>query len=242
MARKEKKEQKGDSQAWLVTFSDMMTLLLTFFVLLLSMSSLDKEIITIAFQSLRGKVTFLKSTEAGKIPTRITIAREALENPWEILEKPNRIKDLLFPDEIFPKDINKGELLKNIEILSRPEGVALVLDDKILFKTGSVTLTPIAKKILEQVLYLIQLVAAPVNISGHTDDTGSKEKNYQISYLRAISVLNFFLSKGMDPRFFSISAYGPDRPIVPNTTMQNKARNRRVEILLKNKPHSKTYL
>ncbi len=242
MARKEKKEPKGDSQAWLVTFSDMMTLLLTFFVLLLSMSTLDKEVVTLAFQSLNAKVGFLTSYNTGKIPTRIQIAREVLENPWELLERPDRIKDLLFPDEILPKDINRGDFLKDIKILNKPEGVCLVLSDKILFKTGSTFLTPLAKKVLKQVLYLIQLVAAPVNISGYTDDTGSREKNYQISYLRALSVLDFFLSRGMDPRFVSISAYGPDRPMVPNTSPENRARNRRVEILLKNRPHSKTYL
>ncbi len=243
MAKREKKEEKkGDSQAWLVTFSDMMTLLLTFFVLLLSMSSLDKEIITIAFQGLRGKVAFLMSSEAGRIPTRITLAREMLENPWDILKKPDRIKDLLFPDDILPKYINKSTLLKNIEILNRPEGVVLVLSDKILFKTGSHTLTPLAKRMLEQISYLIGLMNAPVNISGHTDDIGKREKNYEISYLRALSVLQFFLEKRMRPSFFSISAYGQDRPMVPNTSKENRAKNRRVEILIKNRPHSKTYL
>ncbi len=243
MAKREKKEsKKGDSQAWLVTFSDMMTLLLTFFVLLLSMSTLDKEVIKIAFQGFGGKVAFLMSTDAGRIPTRISVAREMLENPWDILEKPDRIKDLLFPDEIMPNYINKSTLLKNIEILNRPEGVVIVLSDKIVFQSGSTKLTPYAKQILEQVSYLIQLMNAPVNISGHTDDTGSRKRNFEISYLRAISVLQFFLNKKMNPSFFSISAYGPDRPLVPNTSNTNRAKNRRVEILIKNRPHSKTYL
>ncbi|WP_461834652.1 OmpA family protein [Desulfothermus sp.] len=243
MAKREKKEsKKGDSQAWLVTFSDMMTLLLTFFVLLLSMSTLDKEVIKIAFQGFGGKVAFLISTDAGRIPTRISVAREMLENPWDILEKPDRIKDLLFPDEIMPKFINKSTLLKNIEILNRPEGVVIMLSDKIVFQSGSTQLTPLAKQILEQVSYLIQLMNAPVNISGHTDDTGSRKRNFEISYLRAISVLHFFLNKKMNPSFFSISAYGPDRPLVPNTSNKNRAKNRRVEILIKNRPHSRTYL
>lgn len=163
-----------------------------FFVLLLSMSTMDKEVIKIAFQGFGGKVAFLMSTESGRIPTRISLAKEMLKNPWDILEKPNRIKDLLFPDEVISKFINKSTLFKNIEVLNRSDGVVLVLSDKIVFKSGSIKLTPLARKILEQVSYLIQLMNAPVNISGHTDDIGSRDKNYQISYLRALSVLQFF--------------------------------------------------
>lgn len=242
MAKKEKKEQKGDSQAWLVTFSDMMTLLLTFFVLLLSMSTLDKETIKIAFKSLAGNVAFLQSTTSGRIPTRISLVRDALENPWEILEKPNRIKDLLFPNEILPPEINRSTLMKNIEILNKPEGVVLVLSDKITFQSGSFSLANSAKKILDQIYYLILLIDAPVNISGHTDDIGDKEVNYEFSYLRALSVLKYFLGKGVRPEIFSIAGYGPDRPLVPNTSPENRAKNRRVEILIKNRPHSKTFL
>ncbi len=242
MARKEKEEKKGDSQAWLVTFSDMMTLLLTFFVLLLSMSSLDKQIVTIAFQSLGGRAAFLESTQAGRVPTRITLVKQMLEDPWDILQRPDRIKDLLFPDEIFPKYINRSEVLKNIEILNRPEGVVLVLNDHILFPPGGYKLTPLARIILKQVKYVIELTNAPVNVAGFTDNTGPRPLNYKISYERAISVLGYFLHSRLDPRYFSISAYGPDRPLVPNTTLENRAKNRRVEVLLKNRPHSKTYL
>ncbi len=242
MAKREKKEEKRDSQAWLVTFSDMMTLLLTFFVLLLSMSSMDKQVLKMAFKSFTDCVSFMESTPAGKIPTRITFVKEILENPWEMLEKPDRIKDLLFPDEILPPDINRKTIMENIEILNRPEGVVLMLSDKITFESGSILLTDLAKKILDQVYYLILLIDAPVNISGHTDDIGSKDLNYEISYLRAFSVLKYFLDKGARPEIFSIAGYGPDRPLVPNISLENRAKNRRVEILIKNRPFSKTYL
>ncbi len=240
MARKkEKKESAPQSEGWIVTFSDMVTLLLTFFVLLLSMSTLEKRIITIAFSNFTSKFLFLKSTESGRIPSRIKFIKEALRDPLAILEKQQKIKDMLFPDEILPPEINKSTIDKNIEILKKKEGVAILLSDKLLFPSGSYILKPSAKKILEQVKYLIMATSAPVNISGHTDITGSLEKNYELSEKRALAVLKYFLTSGnLKPERFSISAYGPDKPIASNKTPAGRAKNRRVEILLKTQKYS----
>ena len=240
MGRKKKKKAEQPEAAWLVTFSDIMTLLLTFFVLLLSMSSMDQSIIEQISTVFRGRIAFMSTRTSGRVDKRIELVKEAIKKPWEILEKKERIKDLLFPDTVLPPEINRSTLEENLEVLVRPEGVALVLTDKLLFPLGETDLNPEAKAILRQVSRLIRIWPAPVNISGYTDDIPSTERgNLYISGERAMSVLDFFLENmGLAPKRFSVSAYGPHFPIADNDTPEGRARNRRVEILFKNNPHS----
>ncbi|MFP4212530.1 MAG: flagellar motor protein MotB [Desulfohalobiaceae bacterium] len=239
--RKAKKAGAGD--AWLVTFSDLVTLLLTFFVLLLSMSTLDIKVITVAFTDFQARVDFLQSKDSARAETSIELVTEMLENPWEALQKQDRIKDLLFPEEALPQEMLRSTLEENLEILERPEGVALVLNDQILFKPGSSQLQESGLEILDRLGRVILSTSAPVNISGHTDDTTAPGvNNYRLSSRRAMSVLEVFLGQGINPDRFSISGYGPDRPIASNQNPEGRQKNRRVEILLKTKPHVQTYL
>ncbi len=245
MARKKGKSKSSgaNSGAWLVTFSDMMTLLLTFFVLLLTMSTLDKKIITTSFTNFSAKVAFLKSTKSGEVPTRITMVKEELTKPWEMLQKKDQIKDLLFPDQTLPSSVNRNKFKENIKILRRPEGVAIVLSDNILFAPGSSGLNRDTKSVLAQISKLINTISAPVNVSGHTSNTQAAEiSNLKLSANRALSVLKYFLSKDVSPGRLSISGYGPNRPLAANDSAEGRKLNRRVEILLKTKPHTKTYL
>ena len=74
-----------------------------------------------------------------------------------------------------------------------------------------------------------------VNISGHTDNVPNAEmSNYELSGKRALSVLEYFLQNKVRPQRFSVSGYGPDRPVADNRLESGRAANRRVEILLKN--------
>ncbi|MFP4391455.1 MAG: flagellar motor protein MotB [Desulfohalobiaceae bacterium] len=246
MARnRDKKEAKGgvSRESWLVTFSDLVTLLLTFFVLLLSMSTLDIKIITVAFTDFQAKVDFLRSQDAAKVETQIELVTEMLNNPSELLQKKDRFKDLLFPDEVLPQEVLRSTLEENLEILERPEGVALVLNDQILFEPGSSQLLEPAQDILTRIAQMILATSAPVNISGHTDNTtGPGVDNYRLSARRALAVLELFLNQRIEPDRFSVSGYGPDRPIASNQTSEGRQKNRRVEILFKTKPHVQTYL
>lgn len=242
MARKKKKSAGVAGDAWLVTFGDLVTLLLTFFVLLLSMSSMDRSILT--------KITFfaddlgaMNIKSAGRVPPRIRMIIDALEKPWEILEKQERIKDMLFPDDIIPPEINKATLMENLRVLQRPEGVALVLSDKLLFPTGGAQLTPAARQLLATISEVLLYMSAPVNISGYTDDVGGgTEFNYLLSGRRSLAVLRFFLEDGQPDERFSVSGYGPHWPMEDNATEAGRAANRRVEILLKTTPWLGAYV
>ena len=236
MARKKKKKSGGGGggEGWLVTFSDLITLLLTFFVLLLSMSSLDKSIVKQVFAIFLDKPAFFVEKASGKITYRFKVLREIIARPFELLDNEQRIKDLLFPDEILPREISRSTLERNLRVLKKPEGIALVLTDKLLFPLGKTELTPAAEKILQQIATLVSLWPAPVNIAGYTDNIpGRTRDNYEIAAERALSVLTFFVKQGVKAVRLSVSAYGPNFPLADNVTEQGRAQNRRVEILLK---------
>lgn len=237
MARKKKKGGGGLSgDEWLITFGDLVTLLLTFFVLLLSMASMDRSILT-RITLFTDDIGFLTYRSAGRIPPRIKMVIDAIDKPWEVLDKQRRIKDLLFPDDVLPPEISRSTLDENLQILERPEGVALVLTDKLLFQLGSAELSRPAEGILAAVADVLRYMTAPINISGYTDGVGGNAAgNYRLSGERALSVLDFFLKNGIRNERFSISGYGPNWPIASNRTPEGQAQNRRVEILLKTTP------
>jgi len=231
MARREKKEASGPSQGWLVTFGDMITLLLTFFVLLLTMASMDQSFLT-RVSVFSKDIGFLTSRGAGKVPSRIRLVVELMERPQDVLLNKDRIKDLLFPDEVLPKEIDRKTLDENLKILERPEGVALVLTDKLLFEPGGSQLSTASEALLTQVAHLITLLNVPVNVAGFSDATGERDENFLLSAERAQSVLRYLLGQRLDPLLFSISAYGPNLPLVQDEGADH-AQNRRVEILVK---------
>lgn len=232
MARKEKKKAAGPGQGWLVTFGDMITLLLTFFVLLLTMASMDQSFLT-RVSVFSKDIGFLTSRGAGKVPSRIRLVVELMERPQDVLLNKDRIKDLLFPDEVLPKEIDKATLDENLDILERGDGVALVLSDKLLFEKDSSQLSSAAEVLLTQVSGLITLINVPVNVSGHTDrQSGELDAEFLISAERAQSVLRYLLGQRLDPLLFSVSAYGPNMPLNLEPGADS-AKNRRVEILVK---------
>ncbi|MCA1743191.1 MAG: flagellar motor protein MotB [Desulfonatronovibrio sp.] len=240
MARK-KKNPKPIEALWMVTFADMITILLTFFILLLSMASLDRQIIREVITIFQEDIAFLSPSSAGRLSDRFMIFEDLLEKPWEILEKQDRIKDLLFPDDVLPPEISKSTLDENLKILERPEGIALMLTDELLFPSAQTSLNTPARQILMQIVPLIEEWPSPVNIAGYTDNVpGIHKDNYEFAAERAMAVLEFLIINGIDNERLSVSSYGPNFPVTPNDTAQGRSQNRRVEILLKTTP--KTFL
>ena len=243
MARREKRQKSaGPAPLWLITFSDLMTLLLAFFVLLLSMSSMDTTTIT-RISSHSGHLSPLNLSGPGRLPERIQIVVKLIKDPRNVLEKKNRIKDLLFPLDQLPPEMSKGDLEKNIAILEHPEGVVIVLTEGLLFAKGSAKLDDKGKKLVAVLTPVMQAVNADINISGHTDTTSEKDaNNYNLSLMRALVVLEQLLQAEIPPDRLSVSGYGPDKPMYPNTTEEGRAQNRRVEILVKTTPRVGSYL
>lgn len=244
MAPRKKKEKKGGGGAsWLVTFADLTTLLLTFFVLILTMCSMDQSVITQVNIYTR-TIGHVSPRAAGKVPQRIELVIALLEDPLAILDKPNRFKDLLFPEDIIPPEIDRNTLMENITVLQRPEGVALVLTDGLLFQPGDARITPPARALLENVALMLLYMSAPVNVAGHTgpqDAMAGSQDPYDLSMKRAENVLALLLEAQVRQERFSLSCYGDDRPVDPTLADAPVLSQSRVEILVKTTPFFRGY-
>jgi len=98
------------------------------------------------------------------------------------------------------------------------------------FETGSATLTPEGRAILDQMAsVLVKLPGKTVEIIGHTDNSGSRASNVALSQARADAVKGYLVTKGVAPRAMATMGVGPDQPIASNDTTEGRARNRRIE-------------
>lgn len=238
MARNKKSKGgglKGDE--WLATYADTVTLLLTFFVLLYSMSSVDAEktkSISNAFTSMMsgqsGDSIMEYNLYNGEVPLIGGETKSSIEGSEELTEQRklfNNIKEF----------VTQNNLQDVVEIVDDERGVAMQLRDNILFETSSSDLREDSKGILNKLGSIISSIDNPVLIEGHTDNrairTSRFPSNWELSADRAVNVVRYFVEgMGQDPKRFSATGYGEFQPVAPNDTYEDMAKNRRVDILI----------
>ncbi len=115
------------------------------------------------------------------------------------------------------------------EIPKMELGKKIVLDG-VEFETGKAIITPSSDTILQAALStMVDNPDIEVEISGHTDNVGKRDKNQKLSLDRAESVKQWLVDRGVSASRMSTKGFGPDRPIAPNDTPENKKKNRRIE-------------
>ena len=118
----------------------------------------------------------------------------------------------------------------------------LTLGNSILFDFNKYNLKPQAIKVLDSVVQLLKNYDYKlIIVAGYTDNIGSDSYNYKLSKQRAKSVANYLIKKGIPATYIKTIGYGKNNPIVPNDTEEHRAKNRRVEIVVKKKCSSKTH-
>ncbi len=242
MARSTRKPLPPGRPLWLLTYCDMVTLLLAFFVLLLSMSTVDSSYL--AGVGLGTGLRAMAGEAGGRIPPNVRQAMELVRRPWDAYEQPERLKDLLFPDQELPQGVDRKDFRENVNVLARNDGVALVLSDKLLFAAGGAALTPGGRSLLDSLSPFMLSLGAPVVVSGYADP-GEQEPGtdpYGLSADRALAVLAHLVKGGMRPEQVAAGAYGPFKPVSAEASPQAQARNRRVELYLKTVPDVGGYM
>lgn len=237
MAKKKKSDEGGlRGDEWLGTYSDCVTLLLTFFVLLYSMSSLDAskaKAISEAFTVLTGQsADSILEYDQFQGSNPVIGGESKVDNDIEA-----HPQDSLSMYETVEEFLEENQMDESLQVTQDERGVVLHLTDSILFESGQATLIPGSIVVLDKINELISSIPNPIVIEGHTDDipiSNSKySDNWDLSAQRATNVLRYFLSKGNeDPSRFSASGYGEFRPNVENTSDENRSQNRRVNILI----------
>ncbi|MFO7817599.1 MAG: OmpA/MotB family protein [Thermodesulfobacteriota bacterium] len=234
MGRSRSKKGKEEGMpAWLITFSDIMTLLLTFFVLLLSMASMeDIRKTRLAWTSLSG--TFGLGTQ-GKDVLRLHESKETQE--------PGPMSD---SDDLQPlQDLMWDENLKDVDLLNNRFMQIFSMGGDVLFRPGQSRLTDSGRKLLKRVVPVLKEAEYPFLLTGHSsslrDEFGkllnrAREKNpealWRLSLNRVLAVYKYFLDSDLSPERIRVEAFGNFRPRFDSSTVEGRKKNRRVEIVM----------
>ncbi|MEO0557626.1 MAG: flagellar motor protein MotB [Bacteroidota bacterium] len=217
-------EEEPSSPFWMATFSDMMTLLLTFFVMLVAMSSVEVKKFEEALSYFTGKRGLMQ--EEGLMPGIMGVAGQPDER-----EQSRAFEDIA-------RDIQEKGLGDGVEVDLMPQGIRVTFVDSIAFAPGSVALDEPAQRVLEIVAELASSVAA-VEVEGHTDDTPistvAYPSNWELSAARAAAVVRFLTVQpdSLPADRYIATGYGEFRPRESNDTPEGRARNRRITILFR---------
>lgn len=227
-------QEEDEGSEWLTTFADLSMLLLVFFVLLYSMSTLDTEKFSETFssvtQALQGKLEKVSTSkitreEAGVLIDQAMMRRQIIESQRKVFA-----------------DVKTLQTKKGVEGLVSAhfeDGlIRLRLPGDVMFKSGDVTLSPQGKRAVVALKdFFIQHRDQEIKIIGYTDNTrpsrNSRFKdNWEISALRAVNVLRELLKMGIESTRLTATGLAYLNPLFPNTSDEYRAKNRRVEFVL----------
>ncbi|WP_282138922.1 flagellar motor protein MotS [Rossellomorea aquimaris] len=236
MRRRRQPSQPTGAPKWMVTFSDLITLILVFFILLFSMSQIDiVKFRTIAdsFQQ-RQILEFYPSVIPFENPSAEPEMEKEKTQPQSSEETDKELNQLLADIQSY---LNENKL-SDVVVATRTErGVVLVLQEQALFASGEATVLEDAYPFLNKVGDLLSRIPNFVKVEGHTDNrpigTYRFPSNWELSSARASSVIRYLVqTENLDPKRFIAVGYGDTRPIAPNNTSENLQKNRRVEVII----------
>ncbi len=222
-------EETNNTTGWMVTFSDLITLLITFFVLLLSMSSMDSKKLKEMFGSLQGALGVLEYGKNIELSTNPLSSVSGFEE-GEVAKAAHKLQDMMAQES---RDSRFS--LSGVEIFADARGLIVRLPNKILFESGSTALSPSVLPFLDNIADFLATTKYLVRVEGHTDNVAlsSSASNWELSMNRAIKVLRYLIDKGrLSPRGFSAVGYADQKPIAPNDSEEGRARNRRAELII----------
>jgi chemotaxis protein MotB len=212
---------------WRITFSDMITLLMTFFVMIVAMGTLNEKTVMKRLSLNNDKTDVLNIPEA-----ILPRSKENLLSGKSVLSVDilNKIK-LSFPED------EKGFFVSESE-----RGMVLSLPASLIFDVPGENLNKNASKYLDVIASSLKGTRDFISIEGHTAKTGDDEADAKLSLGMAANTLDYFIyESGMSPTRFSIAGYGSKRPSIDKNAKMSVSDNNRLEIvILKLKPYTET--
>ncbi len=208
---------------WIVTFSDMLMLLLTFFIFFYSVTTLNKLPDILKYLQEEADVIIPIDRREFPVPQKVALVdKEYLKREKDVFES-------------FRKFLKESGLAKDIKIRATGKEIKITIATPILFDTGDAKLKPRALPLLEKLSELFKNNDNYIRVEGHTDNmpinTEKYPSNWELSSARAISVIKAFVNNFMiTPTRFEALGYGEYKPAAKNDTKAGRARNRRVEI------------
>jgi len=223
MLNRERKKEEGPRGAprWMVTYGDLMSLLLTFFVLIASFSSIELAKFRQAIGSFLGALGVLES-DRGRVTYSETFVayQTALSRSLEWLSW----------------YVHREGFEDMVSVYRTDEGLRIRISNPLLFDIGKAEVRPKARGLLREIAFMLADLPCEVVVEGHTDDlpiyTQKFPSNWELSAIRAVNVVKVLMEYGVSPDRLAAMGYGEFRPLRPNDSEEHRAMNRRAELLI----------
>lgn len=221
-----KREEMDYGNSWLITYSDMITIILCFFIVFFTFTAEEASLLE-------------------KIKDNLTTEVEGLNQENEKLkEEKESLAALLFGSEnsldsaeSFMEFLEKNDLDKSVYIIEDERGLVIRFKDGVLFSSGKAVISEGGFEVLSEIAEKVQGIPNLIVIEGFTDDipikTNDFPSNWELSVARAIGVAKFMIDDmDIEEERISVSGFGEQRPIDTNDTEEGRANNRRIEITI----------
>ncbi len=238
MARRKKHDEHGGmhiDERWVVPYADMMTLLLALFVMLFALSNIDVRKFAALAQSMAAafNTEVMTGTQATTVTSgqvtapgigRLDAGAGVVQTDYSTVRA--SVSDFAIANGIDDR----------LEVSRSSEGIVIRIGGSLLFESGRAILDDRSTLLLRHVIDLIKPLPNRVRIEGHTDDVAPDgflfRDNWQLSVARAKAVLDAMVAGGIDPARLAIEGLAQYEPIVPNDSDADRARNRRVDLVI----------
>jgi chemotaxis protein MotB len=248
--RRGHEEEHENHERWLVTYADMLTVLMALFIVMFALSVVDKAKFEKFKEGLNGDLGNGASLlsggpglqQAGSTTVDLQSAITALNDQQSRQQAAAREKDDLAKarEKITQSLVTKGMQDKVRFKLDERGLVVTVVTDDVLFALGSATLRPQGNAVLDAIAPALKTLPNQVTVEGHTDDlpiSGRFGSNWELSTERATSVLRYMLDRhGVTAKRLSAAGYADQRPLTPNISPAARSANRRVEVIVRATP------
>jgi chemotaxis protein MotB len=226
-----------NSNGWLTTFNDLITLLMVFFVLMFSLSSIDVKKMSDFQYALQSGFGIIREGQQISVAIKDNQPIQEMSHLNTQAEGRSGTSQQQIMQQTIEAALESLDADIGIQIIYTEQGAHLSFEDGVLFDFGQAAISTKGYAVLDEIADVVRKMPYPIRVEGHTDNVPINTKrfpsNWELSTVRAVNVLKFFADAGrIDPRRLSAVGYGESKPLVANDSPQSRAKNRRVEIVL----------
>lgn len=224
-----------NEERWLLTYADMITLLMVLFVVMYAISNTDVRKFILLAQSV--SQAFNADVLQGSSPVSVTTGENSSIQEQQYDSGSTTVASDLRAVKAALEDYAIGEGLGGeVEVGMAPQGIVIRLNDALLFTSGRAHLDEHARKLVARIVAIVKPLPNNVRIEGNTDDLapegGLFADNWELSTARALAVLQEMIGQGMPPDRLSALGNAQYNPILANDDETSRAKNRRVDIVV----------
>ncbi|TCO77485.1 OmpA/MotB family protein [Marinisporobacter balticus] len=228
----EEKQDMDLSTNWLITYSDMITIVLCFFIIFFTMTSKEMSVLSEIKDVLSTEVSTLTSENEKLKGEKASLAAK-------LFDLKNIETDVNTSEEDFITFLRENNLFSQVKIVQNEKGLLIRFKDSVLFNSGKADLSEAGYNVLNQIGDKLKTIDNDIVVEGFTDNVPIHTKefpsNWELSVSRAIQVVKFFTEdKAVDEKRISVSGFGERNSIDSNDTSEGRANNRRIEITILN--------